>query len=944
MFAGLRLSMRIARREALRYKGRSALSIALLGLPLLGVSIGATAYDTIDLSDEEEAVLHLGENDAYVESAVPGIALTQYDWNSKWVGYATAEGVDERALDEAYASVHSEQDLLAHLPVGTRLAPYSHYTDSGVTVTVQTPDGIGELGTLGYDLANGVYEAAGWTFLDGSAPGHREVAITEAAADYLELGVGDDLVLDKSVGTEKLEISGIVEIPWNLNGRFAIATGFDGGANGWLVDVPGEFTYEQSLALNEIGATVWATSLVTDPPPPPPGAGVFTDSPVDTAMLTIYALIIVVVVMEVVLLAGPAFAISARRRTREFALMSANGASPAQIRNTVLAGGLLFGLIAAAVAVTLGILIVLIGLPLLEQLFGYRAPGLRVLPTLQASLVAAAVATGLLSALAAALSASRVNVVAALMGRTPGRKSSKRWLFIGLGTVAAGVASGLGGVALWNVPLMALAIVLAQLGLVACTPAILAGTARLGRWLPLAPRMALREAGRNRGSAAPAIAAVLGVVAAGVALSMVVTADQVRMEQTNPHDLRQGTLTLSVYSNTYDVSVPADWEAGLAEVEPLLRRHLADLELVEIPLYTGWGGCGTADLPSEDRPDCNWELTRPEEHRCSYWDLDLDFDNEAEQRKAAEVAREDPNCDEGVNDASLYFDEVPGSSDPTIVAAYTELEGARLDQALAVLDEGGVLVSDAKAITGEGTVVLERTLSMWDEETGLEVVVGDPVALEVPAMAVADHLLAGEELFLSPAAAEQMDLARSDWNRTYLLETSTEVDGAVMEGIRVDVGGDMGEGAFWVDVRQTDYTDLFAFYVVLLVTALCALIALGATAVSTGLIIAEQRQDMTTLGAVGAAPGLRKRFAMWQTVVIALFGAGLGTVAGILGYTLIRQALNDPLRYEYPFSVLYGWELPWVSIGITVLAVPLVAAAGALLFTRARLPSERRLT
>ncbi|WP_030158240.1 FtsX-like permease family protein [Glycomyces sp. NRRL B-16210] len=918
MFAGLRLSMRIARREALRYKGRSALSIALLGLPLLGVSIGATAYDTIDLSDEEEAVLYLGDNDAFVESAVPGIALTQYDWNSKWVGYSTEKEVDEETLNEAYSSVHTEADLLAELPAGTQIAPYSFYNDSGVTVTVETPDGIGELGTLGYDLANGVYEAAGWAFLEGAAPGGGEVAVTEAAADYLDLGVGDDLVIEENGASERLAISGIVEIPWNLRGQFAIAPGFDGGANGWLVDLPGEFTYEQSLALNEIGATVWATALVVDPPPPPPDAGMFTDSSIDTAMLTIYALIIVVVVMEVVLLAGPAFAISARRRTREFALMSANGASPAQIRNTVLAGGLLFGLIAAVVAVALGIVLVLVGLPFLEQLFGYRTPGLRVLPTLQAALVAAAIATGLLSALTAALSASRVNVVAALMGRTPGRKGSKRWLFIGLGTVAAGVASGLGGVALWNVPLMALAIVLAQLGLVACTPAILAGTARLGRWLPLAPRMALREAGRNRGSAAPAIAAVLGVVAAGVALSMVVTADQVRMEQNNPHDLRQDSLTLTMYSNAVDESVSPDWNSGLVAVEPLLRRHLTDLELVEIPLYTGWGGCGTGDLPVEDRPECNWELTRPEEHRCSYWDQDLEFAGEEERRKAAEIAREDPNCNEGVNDASLYFDDVPGSSDPTIVSAYTELEGDRLDEALAVLDEGGVLVSDAMAITEAGTVVLERTLTRWDEGSDRAVEVGEPVTLEVPAMVVADHLLAGEELFLSPAAAEQMDLARSGWSRTYLLETSTEVDGSVIEAVRADVRGDVDEGAFWVDLRQTDYSDLFAFYVVLLVTALCSLIALGATAVSTGLIIAEQRQDMTTLGAVGAAPGLRKRFAMWQTVVIALFGAGLGTVAGVLGYTLIRQALNDPLRYEYPFAVLYGWELPWVSIGITL--------------------------
>jgi putative ABC transport system permease protein len=130
----------------------------------------------------------------------------------------------------------------------------------------------------------------------------------------------------------------------------------------------------------------------------------------------------------------------------------------------------------------------------------------------------------------------------------------------------------------------------------------------------------------------------------------------------------------------------------------------------------------------------------------------------------------------------------------------------------------------------------------------------------------------------------------------------------------------------------------------LIVAGLCALIALGSTAVSTGLIIAEQRRDMTTLAAVGAAPGLRKRFAMWQTIVIALFGACLGTGAGLLGYALIREALNRPLRVQYPFQALYGWELPWLPFVIMLVAVPLLAAAGGLLFTRSKLPSERRLT
>jgi putative ABC transport system permease protein len=647
----------------------------------------------------------------------------------------------------------------------------------------------------------------------------------------------------------------------------------------------------------------------------------------------------------VILLAGPAFAISARRRTREFALMSANGATPAQIRRIVLAGGVIFGVIAAFIAIAIGVLAVFVGMPFLEGIYGYRSAGLQVLPLLQLALVGVAVTTGLLSALAAAISASRVNVVAALMGRTPGRKGSKRWMVVGLLMLAAGIASGLVGVSMWSLPLMSAAIILAQLGLVACTPALLAAMARLGRWLPLAPRMALREAGRNRGSAAPAIAAVLGVVAAGMVFSMIVTADAERKEQSQVIELQQGAVTLDLYDNgsgeLEEGEEPA-WESGLAESRTVLERHLDDLEITEIPMYSSWNGCTLPVVEGfEETAECSWSVTRPEEHQCSFWDAEPA--NDDEMREAVEAAREDPNCNENSNDVNVSTDQTVVSTDPTVVAAYTGFEGAQLDEAVAMLEGGGVLVADPLALTDEGTVVLEGRIMIWDEETG-EGEEFDPQFLELPAMAVDDSLLGYNKLLLSPEAAEQMGQVPSVYDRMYLVETSTPVEGAVAEAIAADLetmtsGAAMGA---WLDV--TNYEDDFTFYMVLLVSGLCALVALGATAVSTGLIIAEQHKDMTTLGAVGAAPGLRKRFAMWQTVMIAAFGAGLGTVAGLIGYAMVQQALNRPLRFMYPFEVPYGWELPWGAMGVILVAVPVLAAIGALVFTRARLPSERRLT
>ncbi|MFC3495070.1 FtsX-like permease family protein [Glycomyces rhizosphaerae] len=943
MFATQRLAFRIARREALRYKGRSVLSITLLGLPLLGVAIGASAYDTTTLSPEETVVQHIGENDAFLRADYPGQAINQYEWDTQW---AWTEPTDDEALTEDPPGSLSDQQILASLPLGSRITPYN-IDGERESAQVETPDGLGDLELLGYDLSDPAYGAAGLEFLEGSAPIRDEVALSDEAAKYLEAGVGDTVTMANGSSTEEFEVSGIIEIPWDINGRFAIASFFPDTSDGWLLDTPEELTYDDALKLNEIGMSVWATSLIDRPATIPAEYG-YTEAYVDEAMITIYVLIVVAVIMEVVLLAGPAFAISARRRTREFALMSATGATPRQIRATVLAGGVLFGLIAAFVAVALGIALVAVGMPWLEQIVGYRTPGLRVLPWLQAALVGVALGTGLLSALAAAISASRINVVAALMGRTPGRKGSKRWLVIGLVMVGAGVAAGFGGITIWSMPLMASAIVLLQLGLVACTPALLALTARLGRWLPLAPRMALREAGRNRGSAAPAIAAVLGVVAAGMAFSMILAANNVRGESLEAHTLPQGALTLTLYNNAdWDpetgelIGEPA-WEEGIAESEARLGVHLSDLELTKISLFDPSPTCGQdAEGSDPENAYCSVTPIRPEENVCSYWRAAPE--TEAENREALIAAREDPNCDEIVSYTGDGLYEVPTSSDRDVVSAYSELEGSELDAALAVLEDGGILTSDPLALTDEGTVVFEQLLSTFDEETGEE---SEPVRHEValPAMAVDKGLLGSAGILLSPGAAEQLGMIESEWSRQYFVESSTVVDDALDQAISADMNADIADGTVAANFSVTDYTDLGSFYMLLAVSALCALITLGSTAVSTGLIIAEQRGDMTTLGAVGAAPGLRKRFAMWQTIMIAMFGATLGTIAGIIGYALIRQALNRPLMNTYPFEVLYTWELPWVNFAIMLVAVPAIAAIGALVFTKAKLPSERRLT
>ena len=69
----------------------------------------------------------------------------------------------------------------------------------------------------------------------------------------------------------------------------------------------------------------------------------------NTAIYAVLALIGVMALLEVVLLAGPAFAVGARRQSRSLALIAANGGTPSQSRRVVLGTAVVIGAVAGIV-------------------------------------------------------------------------------------------------------------------------------------------------------------------------------------------------------------------------------------------------------------------------------------------------------------------------------------------------------------------------------------------------------------------------------------------------------------------------------------------------------------------------------------------------------------------------------------------------------------------
>ena len=108
--------------------------------------------------------------------------------------------------------------------------------------------------------------------------------------------------------------------------------------------------------LNAIGATVASRAVITDPPPVSEWPeSVRNSSGIDDATMAVLILIVVMALIEVVLLAGPAFAVGARKQQRSLALMSAAGGTPVQSRRVVIGSAVVLGSVAAVLGVVLGI-------------------------------------------------------------------------------------------------------------------------------------------------------------------------------------------------------------------------------------------------------------------------------------------------------------------------------------------------------------------------------------------------------------------------------------------------------------------------------------------------------------------------------------------------------------------------------------------------------------
>ncbi|WP_157250850.1 FtsX-like permease family protein [Nonomuraea typhae] len=554
--SAFRAALRVARRDALRFKGRSALVILMIALPVFVFTGLLTGSETSNVSFREGLIARLGAADAQ---------LITHDGpvQQNAAGYGAVTEPQKRVAPRS-----AEQ--IAALAEG-RVIPY----DNG-SVSVRIGASYHTVSAMELDLRDpmtrGMRELVAGRF--PAAPG--EVAVSAGMAED-GVRLGDTLAVSREL--RPVKVVGVLAHPFQpgLSEMVAAQPGTilfdrsDGKGAGWLLDAGRPVLWSEVEKLNRARLAVASRAVISDPPADLPYDSMFSSGRQAAVTNTVgIAAAIVMIVLETVLLAGPAFAVSLRRRRRELAVLAAQGASPYHLRAIVLADGLLLGGLAAAIGVILGLVGGAVGPSLLAPLAGNPVGPLDVPWLYVAGIALLGLASGVIAALAPAFRAARQAPAEVLAGRDDGygaRERAGKPLLGGL-LIAVGLAATYLAVQT-DLALLMTAAVLTVLGSVALMPWLVSRTADLAGRLPLPLRLSVRDATRHRVRTASAAAAVMAVTAMLVAVGVGAASSEAKARAEYRAPLPRGTISLA--APTMDERNWAGLRAAAAARLPGLR-------------------------------------------------------------------------------------------------------------------------------------------------------------------------------------------------------------------------------------------------------------------------------------------------------------------------------------------------------------------------------------
>ena len=877
---GWRLPLRIARRDAVRHRGRSILTLVMIALPVLAVTAADVLMQTSDVSGVESIDRRMGASEALVTVQEGQGRVEQAPDPDEMSGSFGDEGAgaDMPTADEVSAVLGG-----ARL-VELRSGETEVRTEKGAVNTLLTELDLADPVTRGmFDLTSGRWpEDAG------------EVVVNQ---ELVGKGYSIGETLDRpGAGRVDPVIVGIAESATTRSYPVAAgpvgAFGLDAeSTRQWLVDGD-PVTWAMVRELNDLGAFVASRAVITDPPPVSewPEMAQFS-SGIDDATLAVLVLVVVMALIEVVLLAGPAFAVGARKQQRSLALLSAAGGTPVQSRRVIIGSAIVLGSVAAAVGVVVGIGLARLLVPVVQSRSGdylgpFDVPWLHLVGVAGFGLLSA-----FLAAVVPAYLASRQDVVAVLAGRRGDRAPSLKSPLLGLVLLAAGVVGSVVGATGGGEIIIAASAIPAVLGMILLIPLVLAGLGKMGGRLPLVLRYAVRDAARHRTRTVPAVAAVAATVAGVVALGVGVTSDEAQNKETYSASLADGWGVLTSYGHAAGVA------GATVPRSPRRLRTPRSATSSGLPENAADGGYSYTEVRA---PGSEFLLG-------SYG-----------QALGASVL---------VSDDSL----------PDALVGVAPADVARAEDALR---SGGVVAFYNSGVppTASTAKLVRQTFDGNGESV-------DKHVAEVTATFVqVEGEGAGPAAVVSSAAAKQLGVEPAIValvvGKDQLSQDQEETIGEALGGIDLNAG---------LYVERGYQADDETVIIQLILIALGGVLMLGGTLTATFLALSDARPDLATLSAVGASPRTRRGVAAAYAVVVGFVGAVLGAAVGFIPgiaitYPLTSSTSGGGIPGEEVFETTGPFlDVPWLMVLGLVVVLPLLTALVVGVFARSRLPLVARL-
>ena len=912
------MAIRIARRDARRYKWRSALIVVMVGLPVLLLTGGITLMSTDDVSLAESVPRVMGSAQARIFDTSGGdqplrmIQSPDAQFFSSVKDAAAAVAVPGLAADSGWTSAKVQ------MATGGRVIQ-----TLDATMRVTLGDRRPRMQVLGIDardpLARGMTELVSGRWANTPS----EIVVTKAG---IANGLPQQGTLTTTGPEGKTRLLTVVGIatgqtaygqPFLIALPDLVARGTDQGPPAFLLQRSDPLTWSDVRRMNTYGLLVQSRAVFDNPPPtaeldPQIAQTIGSNQRGNDLVLLLAA---VGLFIETTLLAGPAFAVSAARQRRSLALAASNGAEARQLRRYVLGQAVVLGVVSAAVAVVAGVLLTLGGLTWWQAGHADFATGpFEVSWPRVVGVFICAVVASVVAALLPAKGMARLDIVSVLAGRSGERRVRRGLPAVGVVVMVIsgvaifwGVASGSkGGIGLREY-LVVVGSVGLVLGCLMVIPALLVLVGRLGTHLVLPLRLAARDTARQRGRSTPAVAAIMAAVAAMTTLSIAAASDgrQRQLEYRPSGPMGSGRIIFNGEdANERTVRSVTDRFAPQLAVDPVGY-------VFEASAFAAYKGKVT------------WVTPVPRD--CT----------EAQVLAMQTVGGLIACASLASGDAAL---QVGGLA--SLVARFPLSVSQQ-----AVLRGGGALITDPKLVR-DGKVSYVAGTATQDRSgapTGARIT----QRIRVPAVVVNPRV---------PVAASQGESAggwilsatasRLGWPVRMASLDVISPTGTITPEEQSAVADRLGdEYMFSVERGYQNESRL----ILIILFSVAGLLVLIASLISTALSLAESQNDMATLAAVGATRHTRRGVAGAQALVVALCGCLLGVAIGMVpGIASTWPLTVKAITAGGQTDIVTGHTapvivIPWLPLLGLVLLIPLLAAGLAWIAVRRHPQMTRRL-